>query len=420
MTPGSRWPLAGPAARGLPAALVVAGAGAFLYGAALGDARRAWQALLVNMLFFAGLAQAGVALSALLQLTKARWGRPLKRMIESTAAFLPAALLLTAILAAGAGNWAPWAGHAAAGRSAWLSAPLLIARELAASLILGGLSMAYVYHSLRPDIGLLHESGARPASGFARGLTAGWRGLETERGRGQRAQDRLAAALLIAYVPLCSLTAFDFVMALDAHWFSALLGGYFLTGNLTAAAALLALIAAGGRRRPELAGHLGPRRLHDAGRLLGGFAILWAYMLWSQYLVIWYGNLPEEARFVQQRLSGVWAPVAWTVLAAVFAAPLVLLLSRGLKMRPVGLAAVAALVLGGLWLERFLLVAPSLWRGEGLPLGLPELLITAGTGSLFVLCCARFLAWAPLLPLSDPRLEPETAGPAPGENGPSP
>ena len=264
----------------------------------------------------------------------------------------------------------------------------------------------------RPGPGLLHESGAQPATGVARRLITGWRGLEAERERGPRAQDRLAVALLIAYVPLFSLVAIDFIMALDAHWFSALLGGYFLTGNLTAGAALLALVAAAGSNRLGLGNRVGDRQRHDAGKLLFGFSILWAYMLWSQYLVIWYGDLPEEARFIHHRMHGAWAPVAWTVFAAVFAVPFVLLLSRKLKMRPAALGAVAGLVLAGVWLERFLLVAPSLWRGEGLPLGLPELLVTAGTASLFVLCCASFLDRVPVLPLSDPKLEPAAAAAA--------
>ena len=409
---GTDAPILPAGAQSLLAALVLAGAGAFLYGATLGDPVRAWQALLVNVLFFAGLAQAGVVLSALLQLTAARWARPLKRAVEATAAFLPAALLLVAVLLAGLGSWAPWIHHVDGAKAAWLNVPFFAARELAAFLILGGLSAAYVYHSVRPDIGLLHESGTRPATGVALRLIAGWRGLEAERERGQRAQDRLAVAVLIAYVPLFSLVAFDFVMALDAHWFSSLLGGYFLTGNLTAGAALLALVAAAGSNRLGLGNRVGDRQLHDAGKLLFGFSILWAYMLWSQYLVIWYADLPEEARFIHHRMHGVWAPVAWTVIAAVFAVPFVLLLSRKLKMRPAALGAVAGLVLAGVWLERFLLVAPSLWRGEGLPLGLPEMLVTAGAASLFVLCYAGFLERVPVLPLSDPKLEPAGAAAA--------
>ena len=73
-------------------------------------------------------------------------------------------------------------------------------------------------------------------------------------------------------------------------------------------------------------------------------------------------------------------------------------------------------MLAGVWLERFLLVTPSLWRGEGLPLGLPELLVTAGTASLFVLCCASFLDRVAVLPLSDPKLEPAAAAAAAGSS----
>lgn len=380
MTPADRAgaPILTSGARRVLAALALAGAGAFLHGLLLGDALRAWQALLVNTLFFWGLALAGVVLAALLQLTQARWSRPLTRALESTAAFLPVALLLVLVLLAGAGGWAPWLHHPPDGGGAWLNLPFFAARELAAFLILGGLAAAYAYCSVRRECG-------------------------------QRAQDRLAAALLIAYIPLFSLVGFDFVMALDAHWYSALLGGYFLTGNLTAGAALLALLAAVASARPALSAHVGPRQLHDAGKLLFGLCILWAYMLWSQYLVIWYGDLPEEARFVHERMHGAWAPVAWTVFAAVFAIPFAVLLSRAVKLRPAALAAVAGLVLAGVWLERFLLVAPSLWRGDGLPLGVAELLAGAGAASLFVLCWTGLLERMPALPPSDPKLEPAAA-----------
>lgn len=418
MVPADRRRPAVLSARGrrLAGALVLAGAAAFVHGVALGDARRAWQALLVNFLFFTGLAQSGVVLSALVQATSARWARPIKRVAEATAAFLPVSALLLAVLLLGLPAWAPWAGAPAPARQGWLAAPWFAARESAAFLLLIGVSLAYVYHSVRPDVGLLHETGERAAAGLARRLTAGWRGAGPERDRGQRRQSLLAPFVLLAGGWVFSLVAFDFVVALDPHWYSTLAGGYFFAGSLLAGIALLALAAARGRERLGLAAHVGRRQLHDLGALLFGFSVLWAYLLWSQYLVIWYADLPEEAAFVARRLGGAWAPLAWTVVGLVFVLPFTVLLGRRAKASPAALAAVAAAVLAGLWLERFLLVAPSLRPGAGLPPGLPELLVTAGAGGAFILCCDRFLQVVPVLPVSDPKLAP----PAPRDRQQSP
>ena len=396
--------LVSPGARRALLGLGALGGLAFILGVALGDGARAWQALLVNFLFFAGLAHAGVALSALLQATSARWGRSLKRTAEATAAFLPVAFVLLLLLLAGVGAWAPWVHHPVESKTPWLNIPFFVIRELAAFALLSGLGLLYVYRSLRPDIGMLHESGERPAAGVAARLIAGWRGLDAERAAGQRAQNRLAVAVLIGYAWVLTLVAFDFVMALDPHWFSTLLGGYFFIGNLFIGLAFLAIVAASGRERIGIAAYVGRHQLHDVGKLLFGFCILWAYLFWSQYLVIWYGDLAEETEFVHHRMHGAWAPVAWTVFAMTFAIPFVALLSRAVKMQPRALAAIAGVAFAGMWLERFILVAPSLWQGEGLPLGLIEVFITAGVLGLFGFCYARFLEVFPALPVSDPRL----------------
>lgn len=380
------------------------GALAFVYGLLLGSGIRAWQALLVNFLFFAGLAQAGVVLSAILQATSARWGRSLKRVAEATAAFLPVAFVLLLILLMGVSAWAPWVHEPVEAKTSWLNIPFFVTRELVGFLVLSGISLAYVYRSLRPDVGMLHESGERTAAGLSRRLIVGWRGLETERAASYAAQRRLAPAVLICYGWVFTLVAFDFVMSLDPHWFSTLMGGYYFVGNLFIGFAFLAIVAAWGSERLGIFDYVGHRQLHDVGKLLFGFCILWAYMFWAQYLVIWYGDLPEETAFIAHRMDGAWAPLAWTVFATAFVIPFVVLLSRAVKQHPLGLTTVAAIALIGMWLERFILVAPSLWHGDGVPLGITEILITLGVLGLFVFCYTGFLQLFPALPISDPRL----------------
>ena len=286
-----------------------------------------------------------------------------------------------------------------------VNVPFFVTRQIAAFLLLAGLSVAYVYTSLRPDIGLLHESGAQQASGLAGRLIVGWRGLAKERGTSQARQDRLAPAALLAYGVVFSLMGVDFVMALDPHWHSTLVGAYFFVGNLVLGVAFLAVIAACGCDRLQLQDYVGAGQLRDTATLLFGFCIIWAYMVWSQYLVIWYGDLPEETAFIIRRMQGTRAPVAWPVFAMVFLIPFVVLLSRAVKSHARGLTAIAGVVIVGLWLERFILVVPSLWHGAGVPLGILEILITAGVLGLFVVCYTSFLRTFPVLAISDPRLE---------------
>ena len=384
--------------------LAAVGAAAFVYGLLIGDSVRAWQALLVNFLFFAGLAQAGVALSATLQTTSARWGRPLKRMSEATGAFLPVAFGLLVILLLGVSSWAPWVHEPIEAKTPWLNIPFFVVRQILAFLLLSGLSVVYIYRSLRPDIGMLDESGERLATGFSRRLIADWQGVVQEGLSSQRSQDRLAPVLLIAYAWVLSLVAFDFVMVLDPHWFSTLMGAYYFVGNLFIGIAFVTIVTVWGRNHLGLQDYIGPQQMHDIGKLLFGFSILWAYMVWSQYLVIWYGDLPEETEFVYHRMHGAWAPVTWAVIILAFAAPFTVLLSRAVKTHSGGLTAIAVVVLVGMWLERFLLVSPSLWHGDGVPLGVVEILVTTGVLGLFAYCYASFLETFPILPVSDPRL----------------
>ncbi len=384
-------------------AAAATGAAGFLISL-LTDAGRAWQALLVNVLFFSGLAQAGVVFSALLQATSARWGRSLKRVAEATGAFLPVAFVLTLVLLSGIGTWAPWVAEPVEEKAVWLNVPFFVAREVVALALLNGLSLAYVYRSVRPDVGMLDESGLRPATGVAARCIAHWRGMEHEREVGQRGQDGLAVAVLIAYGWVYTLVSFDFVMSLEPHWFSTLFGGYYFVGALLAGLAFIAIVAAIGSTPIGIATAIGRDQLHDIGKLLFGFSILWAYMFWSQYLVIWYGDLAEETEFIYHRLHGQWRIIALTVAAAAFVIPFTALLSRALKMHPRGLATIATIVLCGMWLERYILVVPSLWHHPTLPLGVPELLVTAGVGGLFVWCYVSFLEHFPTLPVSDPRL----------------
>lgn len=379
--------------------LAAVGAAMFLLGVLGERPLRAWQMYLVNFLFWSGISQAGLVFACIQEMTGARWGRPLRRIAEGSATFLPLSFLLFLVLFFGREVLFPWTRHPVPGKAAWLNAPFLFARDGLALLLLGGLGVAFLYFTLRPEVDIAGERGPRWAKPLYRLLQWGWRDREAEVDRSRRVLGILAPILAIGYCLVLTLIAFDLVMSLDPHWYSTLFGAYFFVGNLYAGLACLAILAATARRLLGLEALITPPQFHDLGKLLFAFCMITGDFFWSQFLVIWYGNLPEETSFVLVRAhEAPWAPLSWAVLLVSFLGAFAVLLSRRIKEWPAGLCGVAIVILAGMWLERFLLVVPSVWLDGSLPLGLPEALITAGFAALFLLSLLAFGRAFPLLP----------------------
>lgn len=320
------------ATRATTAGLVLV-AGLCVLGFWLGVAEQpkaAWTAFLVNFLFWSGLSIAGVVFAALLELTNARWAGPVRGVAESFAAFLPVSFLLYLLLLAGAEALYGWMRDPPQTRQAWFDPTSFRLRDTAAVLLLYGLCGAFVRAS---------------------------RGRATE-GRHTARVPALAVVLVIVYAFAFSLLAIDLVMSLEPTWTSTLFPGYFFIGNLYAGIAAVTIACAIRRWSTGIESWLDEPRAHDLGKLLFGFALLWTYLFWSQFLAIWYGNLPEELSFLMARTTPAWRPLAVTVLALCFAVPFVALLSRDAK-RPRPLVIICVIVATGVWLERFLLVAPA-------------------------------------------------------------
>ena len=171
-------------------------------------------------------------------------------------------------------------------------------------------------------------------------------------------------------------------MSLDPYWISTLFPAYFFMGNLCGGIAAIAAASFLWRRFTGVEDWLSDSIAHDLGKLLLGFTLLWTYLLWSQYLVIWYGNLPEELGFLMVRTTGSWGVLTWMVLSLCFFIPFAALLSRRMK-RPTPLFVISLITVVGIWLERFWLVVPS--PETGLSLSGVDLLVTLGFFALFVL-----------------------------------
>jgi hypothetical protein len=361
--------------------LLILGAVAFIKGIAGPDSGRAWQTFLVNFLFWSGVAQAGPVFAAIYWLSKARWGRPVKLLAEGVGLFLPVSFGLFLVLIFGQHSLFQWSGDLPSEKHIWLNPEFLYFRDTIGLIILYGLSLLLLYHSIRADT----------ASNDA---TSG--DVRSQRERSTRVLGRLAPLLLFLYAVVFSLIAFDLIMSLDPRWYSTLFGAYFFMSNLYLGFAVIAITTIVVRKLLRLEEAVTREQLSDLGKLIFAFCLLTGYLLWSQYLVIWYGNLPEETGFLILRTKTVqWLPAAWGVLFLVFVFPFLALLTRRVKRSPTLLLLIASMIAVGMWLERYLLVAPSLDPAQGVVLGWMDLMITGGFFALVVLTYTAFLHFLP-------------------------
>lgn len=391
---------------GVLVGLLTVGLLAFLLGINAEQPVRAWEVYLVNFLFWTGLAQAGVVFAAIYDICNARWGHVIKRIALGMGAFLPVALLMYAPLFFGRHWLFPWVRNPILEKAAWLNVPFFFLRNGLGLAVMIFLSLLFLYYNLRPQIGRALEHSLITLTPLYRWLTRGWRGFEAEEQRSRRILGALGPAIIVTYAVVFSMLGFDLVMSLDPHWYSSLFGGYFFMSSLYLGLAGIAVITVVLRLILRLEKWITASHFHDLGKLLFGFDMLVIGLLWAQYIVIWYGNITEETQYVILRTQVLpWALFSSVVLIAGFLGPLVVLLSRRAKQDPFALLPMGLAIIGGLWVERYVLVVPALWKGSAAPMGFPELLISAGFASTAVLSYLAFIRFFPILPWSDTTLE---------------
>jgi hypothetical protein len=372
------------------------------------DADRAWRAYLFNWIHFAGLAQGAVLLAAVVSITRGVWSRPIRRIAVSFVAFLPIAyILLFPPILMFAEHILPWIHEGTDGRDAYLNMPFLAARNLIGLGVLLAVSLAFAYWQMRPDLGLARDAGW---TGYER-LTRGWTSQELEEQRSQRVLARLGPILALAYVMAFTFVAIDLVMSLDPHWLSMLIAPYVFMAAFLGGIAAIVVLTLIYRRHLTLQAYVEGGTLHDLGKLMFGYCVFWAYLFWSQYIVIWYGNLPYEQVFLIPRVQEPYLALSLFVLFSLFILPFAGLLGARAKKTPAILGGFALLVLVGLWFERYLLIYPTLYpEVETLVLGLPELGAALLMLGLLVASVAWFGTRFPLIQTWTPASETELLG----------
>ena len=363
------------------------------------DPARGWRVFHINFLFFTGIAVGANIFAAIQKVVKARWAGAIVRFAEASVAFLPISLICFLIIFLGRNDLFPWIEQPTPARGQWLTVGWVFWRDLAALTVLFGLTIAFVYHDLKPDVAELvsHVSGFRRR--VYEKIAGGFTGTPEQVAHNEKRLGWLAPLLIVAYAYLFSLIGFDLIMSLAPYWISNLFGSFFFMGAFLTGLTMLGLMMVYWRKKMQLHDIIGTQQLHDLGKLVFGFSVFWAYLMYSQLLVIWYGNLPEETSFIYDRLSGDWRPLSIAVVLLVFFIPFWGLIWMKAKTTVFTFTLFLSVSLVGLWLERYLLVQPSLIDTP--VFGLPEIGVSLGFLGLFLLAYATF---ARCLPMVSPRL----------------
>jgi hypothetical protein len=370
------------------AVAAVAGGAVLLWGLAGGSTERTWWAYHFNFVFWSAIAQAMVVFAATQKLAKGRWSGLIIRFAEAAVAFQAVAVVLFLGLILGRAHIFSWLHEPRADLGGWLTPGWFFLRNGVILLGMAILSWRFVRRDMAPDLQEVTERRAVDPDETANGLIT-----------------REAVFVVLGYAFGYTLLGYDLVMSLAHKWVSNLYGAFYFMGSFLGALMAIALLTLWLRRAMGLHHLFSAKQQHDLGKLCFGFTVFWAYLMWSQFLVIWYGNLPEETWFVFYRLTGAWRPIGIAVFFLVFLLPFIGLLGEKPKKSPAILATFALVSLGGIWLERYLEVVPSINHAAGPAIGLPEI----GVGVFFLGMFLLSYGWfASRYPMISPRLAADT------------
>ena len=376
--------------------LVLAVLGTLAFVAALfTDADRAWRAYHVSWLYFTSLSSAGVMFVAVQRITTARWSRSIIRLMEGYVAFLPVAfvlLLLSVFL--GKHHIFPWTHETppVAEKVTYFSGAFLSARVILSLAVITAVSLWYIYTSVRLDVGIVPEAGSRWAAGLRARMRSGFGDERRELHSTHSLQGKLAVFLALAFGYGWTILAFDLSMGLSLHFQSTLYGWWFFMGAWLCALTLFTLLVMAWRRFLGAETLIMENHFHDLGKLCFAFTAFWGYLTFSQFLVIWFGNLGEETHWTRLRLIEPWVHFSVSAVICVFFAPFFGLISRAAKVFRPTLALFTLISLVGMFLVRYLEVYPSLYgEASSNPFGVWEIGIALGFLGIWGSCYLAFM-----------------------------
>ncbi len=362
---------------------------------------RAWGSWTVNTLYFLGIAEGALAFAAAYRLANGKWGGPIVRIAESFSAYLPIGIAtLVVLLVAGIWKYLSWTQAVEPRIQPFLNVPFLYVRTLGGALLFWWLARKMVRTSLRPDLQALKPHVSPELKPEYEKLTANWKGDEAERDWNRHELAHLSPQVALAFAVFFTVLAWDFIMLLTPNWVTGLFGWFVWAGAFICGVAATALMATQLRSKYRLEAYIRTNMFWDIGKVLFAWCIFWGYLFWSQYLPIWYANMPEETWWVFLRFEEPWRTFSFAAFTLIFVIPLVGLLNKTSKTNPILLLSFSLIVLAGVWIERHVLVMPSL-NAEHAWIGLPEVGVTIGFLGLFGWAVQGFLTKFPAVNVMD-------------------
>ncbi len=376
--------LAGRSPARLPLVVGIAGILACIVGAIF-DPVQFFRSYLIGFLFWVGVALGCLAILMLYHMVGGRWGFLIRRILEAATRTFPMLAVLFLPLMFGARELFPWA------RPEIVAAdPILIAKSKYLNLPFFGIRAAILFGVWILLARLLNRwSAEQDATG--------------DPALGVKLQ-RLSAGGLILYAATTFIASIDWLMSLAPHWYSSIFGMAFMVGHGLSAMAFVVIVVRYLSETESLARVAHPGIFRDLGNLMFMFLMLWAYMTFSQLIIIWAANLPEEISFYLPRLQTSWKFVSLFLLLVYFGAPFLLLLSRRVKQDLRFLAAVAGGVLAMRTIDLIWLVEP-VFHPAGIFIHILDFAAPVGIGGIWTAVFLAQLERMPLLAVHDPSME---------------
>jgi Ni/Fe-hydrogenase subunit HybB-like protein len=346
-------------------ALVAAGLGSWLYQMYRGFGVTGirwpvfWAFYVTNFVFWIGISHAGTLISAILRLVNAQWRRPVTRCAEAITVFALMIGAMFPIIHLGRPWLFFWLIPYPNQRGLWpnFRSPLVWDFFAIATYLTG--STLFLLLPMVPDFALVRDRSTGWRKRIYGMLALGWQGTTKQWHRLESAMQIMAVAIIPVAVSVHTIVSFDFSMAPVPMWHSTIFGPYFVAGAIFSGIAALIVAMALLRKFLQLETYLHPVHFENLGKLLLMMSLLWMYFVFTERLTVWYGNDTAEMAVFEATQRGAFAPLYWTMVVCNFVIPLSILSFR--KLRTIAGCVVASCsVLVGMWLERFLIIVPSL------------------------------------------------------------
>ncbi|MBE7411644.1 MAG: hypothetical protein L6Q54_03320 [Leptospiraceae bacterium] len=351
-----------------------------------GHSNPAWSALLVAVSFIIGISLCGIFFTALSNITGSYWSVTVRRLTENYGRFMPVVIILLILVFIGIHDLFEWSHPEVVAsdklikhKSAWLKTPFFVGRLIFFAVIWSFFGYFFYKRSVDQD--------------------------SDKNVSHTKFSAKLSGAFIIVFALTLSVTSFDLLMSLTPHWFSTMFGVYIFGGAYQTVLASMIIFIYILKKSGYLGDYVNENHIHDIGKFLLGFTVFWAYIAFSQFMLIWYANLPEETFWYEMRLTGGWTFITILIPFVKFVIPFLWLLNRPNKRDIEVLNRISVWIVVTQILELFWIVFPANFEYFSFLSLVVTFGVTIGVIGLFGFVILKGLESAKLIPVGDPRLE---------------